>query len=405
MKLKKKVLAAALGAMMVSGAASAVSVNGNAVGDLLIAPAYMVGGGWKTEFKVINTDQTNSVVAKVVVHRSIDSREVLDFMLYLSPADAWSGTLTCTNPDCSALLMTSDDDSVLQLNSTNFATSALPARYPSTPSVVVTPNGPVTIPVPYGYVTITESSIYALAPNRPGVSKGAIRAAHEADTRGVLTDVQAIASTPSVLTGLVTLSNPLNGQLASIPMKAISDYHNKVRLVVNKDSPMGLNSVASLSDVEDALWANNFAVPYTILEGSAYSFASITYPTKLTYRGSNGGQYPFALSTPTAVSTVCLSPTIVYDMSENSIGTNISPLPQPVCTLEQEWLTMGNGKQINTGLYSTGWANINFGSPQVSIGQTSAPSQNIGKVGAPGIVTYINTSGPQITWNYAPFNN
>lgn len=89
----KKSLAVALGAMLVAGSAAAVEVNPGAKGDLLIAPLFMTKGGWQSEFKVINTSVTDSAVAKVVFHAPGRSDEVLDFLIFLSPGDVWTGSV------------------------------------------------------------------------------------------------------------------------------------------------------------------------------------------------------------------------------------------------------------------------------------------------------------------------
>lgn len=390
MMLKKKVLAAALGAMMVSGAAQAIDVS-NGKGDLLIAPSYMIGGSWSSEIKVINTSLTDSVVAKVVVHDAVTSGETMDFLIYLSPGDVFVGNLNCTATSaagvCTAQEMRSTDDSVLQYNSTSFATAALPAVYPATNVTSI------------GYITVIESSA-VITGGAPGTSKATVKAAFDASPAAVAT-----TATPNVLSGFLTISNSVNGQSASLPMTAFSDYNNLVKQVVGADSSLGApRSQATVADIEDALWTNSFAVPYTVNSSSA-SLMSMTYPTKLTYRNAVSGQYTFSTG---AASTVCITNS-TFDLSENTIAGpnyNVSPLPTsaPLCTAEHAWLAMGNGASINTGSFESGWANVNFATTQASVGQTSATSVNLGKVGAPGMLTYINTKGSQIHWHYAPSN-
>lgn len=43
--MKKKLLAVAMGAMLAAGAANAVTVNHAGLGDLLVAPVQLIGGG------------------------------------------------------------------------------------------------------------------------------------------------------------------------------------------------------------------------------------------------------------------------------------------------------------------------------------------------------------------------
>jgi len=81
-------------------------------GDALIFPAYFVGNGWQTTLRVINTSPTNAVVAKVVFYSGKDSKELLDFNIYLSANDVWVGTLKI-DADGKARVISSDDSSPL----------------------------------------------------------------------------------------------------------------------------------------------------------------------------------------------------------------------------------------------------------------------------------------------------
>lgn len=398
MMFKKKTLAAAFVAgFAFAGTASAVTVNQNGLGDLLIAPSYMIGGGWKTDIKVINTSLTQSVVAKVVVHHQTNSSELLDFLIYLSPSDVFNGTFECliaaANGECTEARMYSEDDSVQQLNSAAFATSSDPAVYPRS----VANNGSSLTNL--GYITVIESKAYNVAPNAPGVSKSNILAAFNADMANPLA-----TETPNVLTGVTTLRHPA-GSAMSLPMVAMADYNNIVKQIIGQDTALGFpNSQATTSDVEDALWSDGYVIPYKNL-----SLLSFTFPTKMTYRNvARPGQYTFA-------STVCYGAQI-FDNSENTIvgqTVNVSPLPTvvPQCVPEHSWLTIGQASKslpgfqnLNTNQFTSGWALINYTNSSVSVGQTTAPSVNLGGSGAPGIVTYINSEGTTLTWNYAPSN-
>lgn len=100
---KRKTLSAAvaagLGAMALAGSAGAVQLSQDGTGSALIYPYYTVrtagNGEYNTYVNVVNT--TNS--AKVVKVRFLEgknSREVLDFNLWLSPQDVWAGVITPT---------------------------------------------------------------------------------------------------------------------------------------------------------------------------------------------------------------------------------------------------------------------------------------------------------------------
>ena len=89
---KQKALASAVVAstMLVAGAANAVYVNPDGLGNALVYPYYTTRGGNVTLVSVVNTAN----VAKVVKVRFLEgknSQEVLDFNLFLSPKDVWTG--------------------------------------------------------------------------------------------------------------------------------------------------------------------------------------------------------------------------------------------------------------------------------------------------------------------------
>ncbi|MFZ5654635.1 MAG: hypothetical protein ACOY42_09620 [Pseudomonadota bacterium] len=80
--------------MAVTGAsaAHAVHVNTDGLGEVLLYPYYTVQNGFVTAVHVVNTtDQAKAV--KVRFLEGKNSKEVLDFNLYLSPFDVWTGTV------------------------------------------------------------------------------------------------------------------------------------------------------------------------------------------------------------------------------------------------------------------------------------------------------------------------
>lgn len=96
--MKKKLLPLALAAaagLTGINSAQAVHVNPDGEGEVLIYPFYTVEGGQATLISVVNTtDKTKAV--KVRFLEAMNSQEVLDFNLYLSPQDHWSAAITAT---------------------------------------------------------------------------------------------------------------------------------------------------------------------------------------------------------------------------------------------------------------------------------------------------------------------
>jgi hypothetical protein len=94
--LTTALLAGLAGAAGIAATANAVNVNPDGVGGALIYPYYTVNKGNTTLLSVVNTtSQTKAVKVRFLEGRN--SREVLDFNLYLSPFDVWVGAVTSTN--------------------------------------------------------------------------------------------------------------------------------------------------------------------------------------------------------------------------------------------------------------------------------------------------------------------
>jgi len=398
--LKKRVVAA-VAAALVAGTAGAVQVSRDGTGDFLVAPAYFIGGGMTTDFKVINTSSTLSTVAKVVFRDPVSSAEVLDFLIYLSPNDVWQGSVKCLTVDanggCTKSEVRSTDDSQEQLNSDAWASVATPAVIESSSG-----NGRVALPN-QGYVDIEMGPTFALAPNqspKSGVSKDAIRTAYNARIAAGNLFVTA-TETPNILTGSVTANTNTDLGSAEIPMLALADYDTQYVPQVGIAS--GLDVVVqrtSPADVEEALWKNNIAVPYNSVAGSV-SLATFTFPTKLTYNNRTDGQYVFA-------PTVCYTADIFDTTEQTIIGgrINVSPLPSnpPACVNEFDFKVFGQAGLL-TGTFSDGWARVKFNNPTAAVAQTRTPadSTNAGRVGVPVIATYLtrNATTKSFTWSYA----
>jgi hypothetical protein len=124
-QFQRKSLYAALagvGALGVTTAADAVNVNPNGLGQVLIYPYYTVnsdaaGNAYNSLLSVVNTT-TSAKAVKVRFLEGKNSREVLDFNLFLSKKDVWTAAIvpsssgggrvvsfdkSCTLPDNSLL--------------------------------------------------------------------------------------------------------------------------------------------------------------------------------------------------------------------------------------------------------------------------------------------------------------
>src|SRR5437763_5258723 len=103
---KKKSLCTALagiGALGAVGAANAVNLNPDGLGQVLIYPYYTVRAAptpalnaFASLLSVVNSTATTKAV-KVRFLEGRNSREVLDFNLYLSPKDVWTTAIIPTS--------------------------------------------------------------------------------------------------------------------------------------------------------------------------------------------------------------------------------------------------------------------------------------------------------------------
>src|SRR5210317_2053604 len=103
--LTAAVLAGLAGAAGIVGSAQAVNVNPDGLGQVLIYPYYTVNGGNLTLLSVVNTSEDAKAV-KVRFLEGKNSREVLDFNLYMSKYDVWTASLR--NVDGTPVMKTTD---------------------------------------------------------------------------------------------------------------------------------------------------------------------------------------------------------------------------------------------------------------------------------------------------------
>lgn len=104
--LSRTTLTLCIGAAL-APSAMALSLNPGGTGQVLVYPYYTVNGNQQTLMSVVNA--TNRVKAvKVRFLEGRNGKPVLDFNLYLSPFDVWTGAVSATGSDGAATLATSD---------------------------------------------------------------------------------------------------------------------------------------------------------------------------------------------------------------------------------------------------------------------------------------------------------
>jgi hypothetical protein len=106
--LTTAVVAGIAGVAGFAGLANAVDLNPDGLGQVLLYPYYTVNKGQDTLFSVVNTDAVNGKAVKVRFLEGYNSREVLDFNLFLSPNDVWTARVSQISDDGGAAIFTGD---------------------------------------------------------------------------------------------------------------------------------------------------------------------------------------------------------------------------------------------------------------------------------------------------------
>ena len=91
--LTTAVMAGLTGVAGMMSVANAVNINPDGLGQVLLYPYYTTRGGNDTLISVVNTT-SNAKSVKIRFLEGRNSREVLDFNIYLSAYDVWTGALT-----------------------------------------------------------------------------------------------------------------------------------------------------------------------------------------------------------------------------------------------------------------------------------------------------------------------
>lgn len=105
--LTTAVLAGLTGVAGMASVANAVNVNPDGLGQVLLYPYYTARGGNDTLISIVNTTDRGKAV-KIRFIEALNSREVLDFNIYLSPFDVWTSAVTATE-DGGGKMVTTDN--------------------------------------------------------------------------------------------------------------------------------------------------------------------------------------------------------------------------------------------------------------------------------------------------------
>jgi len=433
---KKKSLCAALagiGVLGVAGAAQAVNLNPDGLGQVLIYPYYTVrsdaaGNAYNSLLSVVNTTASVKAV-KVRFLEGKNSREVLDFNLYLSPKDVWAAAISATADG--AALTSPDKSCTLPLAVSQGQTIA----FRNGAYAGIDGGGSTLDRTREGYAEIIEMSTYAdnstthtnvthVSGVPPGCSK-------QTDALG---DSEALPPTGGLIGG-ITLINVNAGTDFTADAVAIDNFSvAKLYTGAGKDTP----NLESASPPISVVVANNqvFQSAWTPSTGEAVSAVLmhdqimneyvldavtksgtdwvVTMPTKRFFVGIGTGapdelfQSNFSKNDSTG-SCDDVSPTI-YDREENTTSTPLDFSPQPTAGVnslcfEANVITFQSASvlgSVNTetitppASFEHGWLNLGFLPSTVSgathklinFGGTQVAALGAA-FGAPATATYV----------------
>ncbi|MEO8740806.1 MAG: hypothetical protein ABI537_14035 [Casimicrobiaceae bacterium] len=442
---KRKSLYAALagvGALGVTGAAQAVNVNPDGLGQALIYPYYTTNGPgvggtispYNSLLSVVNSTGSGKVV-KVRFLEGRNSKEVLDFNLWLSPYDVWTAAiipsgagagifstdLSCTTPPVSA-------SATSPTNFVNFAYVGDPEKQ----TLDRTKEGYIEI-IEMGNVTGGNlANITHAQPSPPGTPPGCgklptgstpptdlvagngglfggISLVNVLAGGDVTENAVALASFCSApCTTLWAAAGSIQPNLTQVNPKTSVVFNNTTVVTTDWSStPLGAPAVQPQDAVSAVLMVNDIYNEYVLDPGtrSATDWV-VTMPTKAFYYNSAFNvtklfQRNFRLNG--ACDDVGLT---VYNREEQSVLGSFSP-PPPTLTNSLCWeanvLTFNNSNGgvlqsqvvLNIGVnFPNGWADLNLNG-----GVSSPVHQLIG--GATTVIsTATGTASTQINATY-----
>lgn len=101
-------LFAALALCVCASSASAVRLDPDGTGQVLIYPYYTTRGGNQTVFSITNHSDRHKAL-RVILAEARNGRTALEINVYLAPRDSWSSTVFYLNDSTPAALATGDD--------------------------------------------------------------------------------------------------------------------------------------------------------------------------------------------------------------------------------------------------------------------------------------------------------
>lgn len=390
-----------------------ISTAPNNKGDVLVYPWYLaLDGGWQTKLTVINTSLTNCVVAKVVVRSFKNSEELIDFLIYLSPADVWTGAMRVV---AGKVVIFSDDDSAVYSES--------PLTFANTTNIVQ-PMFPLDCSDDADFLGYIEVIMAAYKPGfAPGVPKSRIfngyRATSLADQNNAPADattsigtmifpyttLTGVQGNPNCLAGYMQLQNETIGLSTTLAATTFKNNDTDVKLTTAVETRLGEQSRNSLTEIEASLSKNELAMPY--VNGNHTALHFFTFPTKLTLRA------------PACETVSVLSPFFAQNATDRTseskwcVEYTVRPFDLQERTPAAGPFSGGGSRELFCNEvnflasaafpYAEGWAYYNIVAGQTN-GFTDA-NLPLGFTGAPVIPTFLYLGGLGLEASYGAWTD
>lgn len=395
--MKRKTLNAALlaglaGSVGMVGLSNAVNVNPDGLGEVLIYPYYTVRGDHSTLISVVNTtDQVKAVKVRFLEGKA--SAEVLDFNLYLSPFDVWTGAIL--DDGVQGRLFTADISCTvppIPADGVAFRNYAYVGDLVDDDSLDRTREGHIEL-IEMGNVT----GALAGAATHP-TSCGSLVAAWSPGGVWFIDPTDGLEAPTGGLFGGETIIQVLDGRAYSINAKALDSFSDTIIHFRPGSTNPSLAQVSpptsivfNFGSIVNSTWAtipiqavsavfmhNNIMNEYILdqITGSGTDWV-VTFPTKRNHVDNFAGSFvaPFTTGyTPFgACERISLS---IYDREENTVlgGVDFSPPPpqgfNSLCW-ETSLVTFDNSdvlasilaENVSAQGFENGWLNVGFLEP------------------------------------------